>query len=421
VSLLSRQRIVGSTNGSSAYLLSLCTSLKQAGHEIDFISPSPASFGRWPVLRLEPDMDLFASIRIRGSFRIGNVIVATDPRIACRAGGEILNRLLGRLHLRIDRFGQKAPHAIAVPLTDADRLFVASTVRPSTMILTDYAFLNETIPFALQPRTPNAVVMHDLFFSQDPARTVVLLDQEQETVLLDQADAVIAIQEEEAGIIRRLLPGKRIILAPMAVSPVAEPQAGTDGTILFVGSNTLPNIEGIDWFLEQVWPHLLQRFPQARLQIAGSCCVGVAHAARNVTLLGRVADLAPLYRDAAVVVSPLRLGSGLKIKLVEALGLGKAVIATETTLQGVKQLLEGALLQADTPTEMLGAFARLLYDRSERARLGSQALQVARQHFSTQACYRDLLEFAARTDHAPAPAPTSCRRADLAHVEKVAE
>lgn len=405
VSLVSRQRIVGPTNGSSAYLLALCESLKQAGYEIDLVSPSPAMFGRWPALRLDPVMDVFASIRIRDSIRIGRVIVARDPRIALRAAGEVVHRLLARLHVRVDALSRKAPHAIAVPWTDADRIFVVDAIHRSSAILTDYAFLNEAIPFALQPRVPSAVVMHDLFFTQDPTRTVVLLDREAEITLLDQADAVIAIQDEEGGAVRRLLPGKPVILAPMAVTPVLAPQPGADGTILFVGSNTQPNIDGITWFLDEVWPHVLERHPAARLQVAGACCGSLSGSVRNLTLLGRVEDLDGFYCKAGVVISPLRLGSGLKIKLVEALGRGKAVIATETTLQGVKTLVQDVVRQADMVDEFIETLGMLLYDTPARTALGAAALDVARRYFSPAACFGGVLDFIGSGDRPSHPPP----------------
>ena len=395
VSLLSRQRIVGISNGSSAYLLGLCDSLKRAGYEIDLVSPSPAMFGRWPFLRLDPAMDVFASIRIRGSVRFGRVVIARDPRIAVRAAAGLAGRLLGRLGIAVETWNRKAPHAITVPLSDADRLFVANAVRPSRAILTDYAFLNEAIPFALQPQAPSAVVMHDLFFSQDPDRTVVLLDRDDEMALLDQADAVIAIQADEGNTVSRLLPHKQVILAPMAVAAVAGPQPGEDDTVLFVGSNTLPNIDGIAWFLREVWPTLLDRRPRMQMQIAGTCCGSLQAVPRNVVLLGRVDDLDGVYQRAGVVISPLRLGSGLKIKLVEAMGRGKAVIATETTLQGVGEQVEGAVLRADTPAEFLAAFERLL-DGTARSQLGARALDAAHRHFSSAACHGGLLDFVGR-------------------------
>ena len=237
--------------------------------------------------------------------------------------------------------------------------------------------------------------MHDLFFSQDPDRTVVLLDRDDEMALLDQADAVIAIQADEGGTVSRLLPHKQVILAPMAVAAVAGPQPGEDDTVLFVGSNTLPNIDGIAWFLREVWPALLDRRPRMQLRIAGTCCGSLPALPRNVVLLGRVDDLDQVYRDAGVVTSPLRLGSGLKIKLVEAMGRGKAVIATETTLQGVGEQVEGAVLRADTGAEFLAAFERLL-DGAARSQLGARALDAAHRHFSPAACHGGLLDFVGR-------------------------
>ncbi len=411
VSLLSRQRIVGISNGSSAYLLGLCDSLKRAGYRIDLVSPSPAMFGRWPFLRLDPAMDVFASIRIRGAVRLGRVVIASDPRIGLRAAAGIAGRLLGRFGITVEKWNRKAPHAITVPLTDADQLFVANAVRPSQAILTDYAFLNEAIPFALQPRTPSAVVMHDLFFSQDPERRIVRLDRDGEMALLDQADAVVAIQADEGGTVSRLLPHRQVILAPMAVSPVAAPQPGEDNTVLFVGSNALPNIDGIEWFLREVWPGLLEQCSRMRLQIAGTCCGSLSAVPRNVVLLGRVDDLDAAYRRAGIVVSPLRLGSGLKIKLVEAMGHGKAVIATETTLQGIGAQVAGAVLQADTAAEFRAAFAQL-GDRAARLQLGARALEAARRHFSPEACHGGLLDFVRRVG------PEGAEAAGTSHLAK---
>ena len=393
VSLLSRQRVVGATNGSSAYLIGICSTLKRAGYQVDLISPSPAMFGRWPFLRLDAAMDVFDSIHIRHSLRVGRFVIAKDPRIACRAAAGVLQVLLNRLHLGSYGIARTAPHAIAAPLTDADRLFIANVARPSTVILADYAFLNDAVPFALQPRAASAVVMHDLFFAQDPTRAIVLLDRDAEMTLLDKADAVIAIQAEEGREVRKSLPDKHVILAPMAVSSVSEAARGEDGSILFVGSNTLPNIDGINWFLANVWPELLRRHPAAQLRIAGSCCRGLSNLPPNVTPLGQVESLDGPYRQAGIVISPLRLGSGLKIKLVEAFGHGKAIVATETTLQGIHDVAGHAVVQANTAVEFIEALARLLYDETARSGLGSEALAVARLHFSTTACYRDLLDF----------------------------
>ena len=245
----------------------------------------------------------------------------------------------------------------------------------------------------------SSVIMHDLFFKQDQHHTAAPLDRDTEMGLLDLADTIIAIQTEEEQLVRQNLPEKPVILVPMAVSPVVDVQPGEDATLLFVGSNTLPNIDGINWFLNDVWPFVVERYPDVYLHIAGTCCGSLRHVPANVILLGRVDDLEDVYRRAGVVISPLRSGSGLKIKLVEAMGRGKAAVVTGTTLQGVQGIVGHAVLEANTAEGFMDALTRLLHDPAERARLGGEALAVARTHFSPSACYRDLLTFVRDADH----------------------
>ena len=111
--------------------------------------------------------------------------------------------------------------------------------------------------------------MHDLFSSR-PAQygplgadqTAGLVDKETEMAMLGRAGAVIAIQADEAAEVRRRLPGTRVLLAPMATIPIAAPQAGTGSDLLFIGSNTSPNVDGLRWFFDEVWPRSGGRSPR---------------------------------------------------------------------------------------------------------------------------------------------------------------
>jgi glycosyltransferase involved in cell wall biosynthesis len=401
--VLSRQRVVGNTQGSSTYLISICEAFAEAGFDVHFVCPSPSVFGRWPVLVLQPEMAVFRSIAIHGGWRLGRFVLAKDPMVAIGAFLGAVDRIARRLGFGLGRWGQKAPYSIAVPLTREDALFVAAQAPAKAYaILADYAFLTEAIPYALRPRAPSAVVMHDLFSSRAPqfsrlggADSVASLDLPQEMRLLARAGAVLAIQSEEAEVVRRNLPNARVILASMAVQPVPAPQPGEGRTILFVGSNTAPNIDGLRWFLEEIWPAIRRAEPDASLQVAGTVSGAFGAPPEGVTFLGRVPDLDPLYRDATVVISPLRVGSGLKIKLVEALGQGKATVATGSTLQGVEEKAGPAVLRADEATEFASAVLRLLQDSALRADRARAALVAARQHFSAEACYRGAIEFLA--------------------------
>jgi len=219
--------------------------------------------------------------------------------------------------------------------------------------------------------------------------------------MLARADAVIAIQSVEADYVRAALPNARVIVAPMAANPAAVAQTGEGASLLFVGSSTHPNVVGLQWLFDHVWPAVLAACPKVELVVAGNVNRAFQAAPAGVRFLGVAPDLSPLYRRAGVVISPLIVGSGLKIKLVEALAEGKAIVATTTTLQGVEAQVADAVMVADTPQGFSDAIVALVGDEALRARMAVKALQAARDHFGSAACYADfrswLSEAAARS------------------------
>jgi glycosyltransferase involved in cell wall biosynthesis len=399
ICVLSRQRIVGNTNGSSTYLLSLCEALHRDGHALHLLCPSPSVFGRWPALVMGRDMAIFRSIKIRGALRIGDIHIAVNPTVLRRAFVGVLGKALARLGIRVAALSKPAPYSIGLPWDPADLRYVEKHApRRADGVLVDYAFLTEGIARIPTPLGPSAVVMHDLFSSR-PAQygplgadpTAGLVDGDREMAMLGRAGAVIAIQAEEAATVRRRLPGSRVLLAPMATVPVAAPQTGTGSDLLFIGSNTSPNVDALRWFFDEVWPSVRRANPAARFNVAGNVAASFQTVPDGVVMLGRVDDLTPLYAGAAVVISPLRGGSGLKIKLIEALGHGKAIVATTTTLQGVTDIIGSAVIVADDAQVFADGIATLLNDAALRATYGARALVVVRDHFSPEACYADVV------------------------------
>ena len=396
--LISRQRIVGKTNGSSAYVLSIVEYLRSSGFRIHYVSPSPAVFGRWPFFRLRPEMDVFESYRIRGSIKLGPFLLLPDPRVFCRALVAVLDRALARTGLSKRRLGKPARHSITVPLSPRDSQFVERHVRGrADALILDYAFLTPCIKFACGPQTPTVVIMHDLFSAAIPDLRKVAEDryvpeilETAEMDLLSAADLVVAIQDEEASVVRDRLPQQRVIVAPMAVDAADHASAGRPDTILFVASNTLPNADGLRWFIDNVWSRIRERRPTARFLVAGSVAWSYAPAVDGVEYLGIVADLGELYERAGVIVSPLRVGSGLKIKLVEGLGWGKAMVVTPTSVRGVEQIVEKAVLVAEAADAFAANVLGLLEDGAKRLRYAEAALHVAKTRFGREASYAEI-------------------------------
>jgi succinoglycan biosynthesis protein ExoO len=242
--------------------------------------------------------------------------------------------------------------------------------------------------------------MHDLFHTRADALkggaardSVAEVDRATEIALLGRADAVIAIQAAEADFVAGNVPGTEVLLAPMAAKPVAAPQPGQGSMLLFVGSNTAPNVVGLQWFLEEVWPSVRAAMPEAELHVAGTVARAFDQAPPGVSFLGLVDDLDALYREAAVFVSPLTFGSGLKIKLIEALAAGKAIVATSVTLQGVEEVAGPAIRRADAAPAFAEAVIGFLADPAARSASAARALDVARASFSSETVHAALTEW----------------------------
>jgi succinoglycan biosynthesis protein ExoO len=346
-------------------------------------------------------MDVFDSVCIRGSVKLGRFLVLLDPAVAWRAAVALLDRFLARTGLSKRRFGRPAPYSIAVRLSARDSEFLARHV-PSlaNVLLLDYAFLTPCIQHVKRADIPSIVVMHDLFSARTSlfhnlkkVDSAAQISEADEMALLSAADLVVAIQADEAAIVRDRLPGQRVVVSPMAVQPVDQAHVGDPDSLLFVGSNTAPNIDALQWLIEEIWPNIQVHRPSSRLLVAGSVAWSYSLRVPGVEYLGVVSDLGALYRRAGIVVSPLRVGSGLKVKLVEAMGWGKAVVATSITAQGVNSLVKDAIVIADTADDFVKQTLKLMSDESRRKRYANSALQIARAQFGEEACYQEIFSF----------------------------
>lgn len=395
VCILTRQRVIGATNGSSAYLLELARALDGAGFDVHLVSPSPTTLGRWPYLSLRENTSVFRTVRVRGTWRIGRYLVSADPRRYWTGFLAMMEQLLLKMGIISRPMLRAAPYAVAEPLTRADQLYIAKNVpKIGDALLADYCYLTQTFAYALRPQATTAVIMHDLFSSRarqfatiGTSDSVGSLTDPEECAMLAKADAVIAIQREEAAVLAKRIPRTRIIVAPMAARPVKAPQPGQADQVLFIGSSAAANVDGLRWFLECCWSEVRAMRPGVRLRVAGTVCQKVGRPPPAVELLGLVDDLSALYADAGLVISPLRAGSGLKIKLIEALAHGKAMVATSVTLQGVSDLLHDCVCVADEPDSFAAAMIDLGSDEQARVSFGRRGLAAVAQHFSPNTCY----------------------------------
>ncbi len=154
------------------------------------------------------------------------------------------------------------------------------------------------------------------------------------------------------------------------------------GTLLFTGTLTYPpNAEGALWLGREVLPRL---GPDVRVRIVGREPPDAVRRLADdprVTVTGWVDDLGPELARAAVVVAPLRSGGGTKLKVVEALGAGRPVVATPVAAEGIDVRHGEHLLIADSPEGFADAVGRLLDDAPLAARLGAAGRERVRERY----------------------------------------
>ena len=394
ICILTRQRVVGRTNGGSRYLLDMAGFLVGRGFDLHLVIVSPVIMGRWPLLKLSEEMTIFKSIKIRGTVRLGRRVIARDPRIALRSVQGLLERFLYRKALTSSSCNP-AHCAMGQALTRQDQLFIAREA-PSIadVLIADHCFLTDAYPYALRPDARRVVLMRDLVSSRSSQFSVLNASDSgtsvplaEEIKMLARADTIVAMQQDEAAVLQRKLPSHEIVVVPVAALPVSRPQIGKAEIVLFVGSSAAPNVEGISWFIEFCWPIIRERRPNAMLYVAGSVCNALVTTPPATRLLNIVDNLDDLYAEASVVISPLRAGSGLKIKLIEGLSKGKAMVVTTTTMQEVSDILSGCALVGDSASIFSSMVIDLLGDESKRADLGAKGISVISQHFSLDGAY----------------------------------
>ena len=155
-------------------------------------------------------------------------------------------------------------------------------------------------------------------------------------------------------------------------------------TVVYFGLlSYVPNIDAVIHFVRQIWPRIAEAHPEARFKIIGGWPPPSVQAldGPRVDLTGFVSDLRPHLAAAAAVVVPLRLGGGTRLKIVEAMAMGKAIVSTTLGAEGIEAVPGRDILIEDEPTAFADAVLRLLADPALAARIGCSARQLAAERY----------------------------------------
>ena len=415
--VITRFSPLNGTSGAGTYLFSVLRYLHERGiktHVCWSEGPGPEGARGWCVIPKE--FARIATLHVPRAITLGRLVILPhvflNPiRAAIR---QALKKALSVLGLRKQRPADLAADAGGDALETAAPLYAWD--RPPD--LCEHAFFQREIARL----NPKALLFYFCWMTPvidglaDPARyfkitfsndlrhlysTLVegtirqtegdFMSKELEVGYLRTSDLVVAIRESDAEVFRGLLPGKELLVVHPsfdAAPPSGEP---LPHRCLFVGSDSSANREGLLWFLQDAWRLIRAADPQAELHICGPICKSLKLDTPGVVLRGFVDDLQATYGEASVVIVPLLCGSGVKIKLMEALAHGKACVTTPIGTEGVPAL-DGCVLTAPDAAAFARDVLSVLQDASLRRGLEARALATIANHFSPDACYGPLYE-----------------------------
>lgn len=257
----------------------------------------------------------------------------------------------------------------------ADSLFAA----------TQYAQLANKPPFFLRIHNIEHRIWQQLAENtNNPVKKLYLRQlaktlKREEIRILEQSRHILTMSEDDQEWVKQALPGQHTTLIPVPVKQAEKPVNPVKAALFHLGSmDWEPNKEAVKVLLQEInSDSRIQSFP---LHLAGKHLDTRLKTAPNVINHGYINDLDAFYKEAGVLVSPMRSGSGIRIKILEALAQGIPVVTTALGAAGIA-VPESGILLAETPEEFIQTTLELLQNETWRQETGQKGFDYIRnQH-----------------------------------------
>lgn len=205
------------------------------------------------------------------------------------------------------------------------------------------------------------------------------------------ASAVLTVTEHDRRTLQgHGVPDEKLTALPIGVdagyfTPLPR-QANSRRILTFGTMSWPPNTDAVQWFHREVYPSVKRQAPEAEFVVVGPnpppAINQLPERDRSVTVTGYVDDIRQASINAAVFVVPLRVGSGMRVKILDAMAMGLPVISTSIGCEGISVHPGKDIVVADGPAEFAGAVVHLLENPSERARIGSAGRRLVESEYS---------------------------------------
>jgi len=216
---------------------------------------------------------------------------------------------------------------------------------------------------------------------------------------LDKYDVLVTVTKRDLVAYQQLgYKGKGMTLPISINSKDYQPDVKTYGKpgISFIGSlDWMPNLEGLDWFLDKIWSKIISHHPELELHIAGRNTPDSIkkYANESVIIEGEVDDAKAFINEHPIMIVPLLSGSGMRVKILEGMALGRVVISTTIGMEGIEAKHREEIIKADSPEEFVEHINWILQNQDRQKDLGAKAKSFINAHFDRATNAKKLIDF----------------------------
>lgn len=226
---------------------------------------------------------------------------------------------------------------------------------------------------------------------------VRLKTYEQKT--LNSLDALVALTQEDADFFAQSGFTGKIHIAPHGIDiedfdATVQPTGNPD--VFHLGSmDWIPNQEAMRWFLEEIWPLVVQQHPDVKFHLAGKKIppAFAQYASPNVVIDGEVPNAISYMQQHHIMVVPLLSGSGIRIKILEGMALGKPIVATPRAAAGIHFAVNENILIGTQPAEVAQHIIHLLQQNTLRTQLGQNARTLIETKYDNKVVCQQIIKF----------------------------
>ncbi|UPT66207.1 MAG: glycosyltransferase family 4 protein [Sphingobacteriales bacterium JAD_PAG50586_3] len=212
-----------------------------------------------------------------------------------------------------------------------------------------------------------------------------------------RVNGVAAISSVDRQTISIIAPSAKVKTINLSTEylPLDNTRANAD-TVFHLGSmDWMPNVEGIIWLIDKVWPLVTAEYPAAKLYLAGRNMPKSIYdkATASVFVDGAIDSPTEYIANKQIMVVPLFAGSGVRVKIIEGMALGKAIVATTVAVEGVNISNGNNIVVADSATDFANAIIHLLKHPETVTAIGTQAAEFIAQNYRTNVVIKKLEDF----------------------------